>query len=315
MNNRTYFFFFLLLFLNTIGFSEEMVTKSRFSAILVKDRSVADSLILKLNAGEDFSQLAKEFSVGPNGKEGGDLGYLASGDMEPVLDAAVVNLNVGEHTEPIMQNYGYFILKKTDEKEFAIPTDPFFSSTMLFALLGLLAFGISVFVVYHKLTSTAIPDSTLEEGVVHPDVEEIPDLPAALLAGMASAFLGAIIWAAITVATKYQIGYMAIGVGFLVGFSVQHWGNGKTMQFGLIGGFFALVGCFLGNFFSVCYFVSQESYMSFMEFLLSDASSEVLANIHEWTEPIDAVFYFIAASAGYSLAIRGSEEESEAASD
>jgi len=310
MNNRAYFFFFLLLFLNTIGFSEEMVTKSRFSAILVKEKSVADSLILKLNAGADFSQLAKDFSVGPNGKEGGDLGYFASGDMEPVLNAAVENLSVGEHTEPIMQNYGYFILKKTDEKEFALPASSVFSPIVIAVVFGLLPL-LALLLVWLYNSSALFGRNPKSQD----ETEEVEDISSALLAGMISALLGAIIWAAITVATKYQIGYMAIGIGFLVGFSVQHWGNGKTLPFGLIGGFFALLGCFLGNYFSVCYFVSQESYMSFMEFLLSDASSEVLANIHEWTEPIDAAFYFIAASAGYSLAIRGSEEDSEPASD
>lgn len=39
--------------------------------------------------------------------------------------------------------------------------------------------------------------------------------------GFLGAAIGAVLWAVITVLTKYQIGYMALGVGFLAGFGVK----------------------------------------------------------------------------------------------
>src|SRR5260221_13726610 len=53
--------------------------------------------------------------------------------------------------------------------------------------------------------------------------------------GFISAIIGAVIWAAVTVATGYQIGWMAVGVGFLVGVAVRKYGKGLTPMFGVIG--------------------------------------------------------------------------------
>jgi hypothetical protein len=49
-------------------------------------------------------------------------------------------------------------------------------------------------------------------------------------AGLAAAILGAIIWAVVTVTTKYQIGYMAIGVGALVGFALRIGKGGESFR-------------------------------------------------------------------------------------
>ena len=70
----------------------------------------------------------------------------------------------------------------------------------------------------------------------------------ALLAGIAAAVVGTIVWAAITVTTGYQIGYMAIAVGFIVGYAVRL-GNGIDKIFGVLGAALALGGCVLGNLF------------------------------------------------------------------
>ena len=48
------------------------------------------------------------------------------------------------------------------------------------------------------------------------------------LAGLAAAIIGAIIWAVVTVTAKYQIGWMAVGVGVLVGFALRIGKGGKT---------------------------------------------------------------------------------------
>src|SRR5690348_8928868 len=69
----------------------------------------------------------------------------------------------------------------------------------------------------------------------------------AIVGGLSAALLSAVLWAVITVATKYQIGYMAVGVGLLVGFAVRLFGAGVDQYFGIIGAFFSLLGCLLGN--------------------------------------------------------------------
>ena len=99
---------------------------------------------------------------------------------------------------------------------------------------------------------------SLEDIADHKVVETLPeniranlrkqqDLVLAVVGGLSAAVLGAIVWAMFTVATNYQIGYMAIAVGLLVGFSVRYFGAGVDKHFGYIGAILALVGCALGN--------------------------------------------------------------------
>ncbi|MEE9230157.1 MAG: hypothetical protein V3U86_05575, partial [Acidobacteriota bacterium] len=61
------------------------------------------------------------------------------------------------------------------------------------------------------------------------------NLVAGVLAGAAGAVAGAGLWAAVTVFTGFQIGWMAVGVGFLVGYLVRLAGKGIDKSFGVAG--------------------------------------------------------------------------------
>jgi len=70
----------------------------------------------------------------------------------------------------------------------------------------------------------------------------------ALITGIASGLVGAILWAFITVITNYQIGYMAIAIGFMIGLTMRYFGKGVDQIFGITGGIIAIISCLLGNF-------------------------------------------------------------------
>ncbi len=75
-------------------------------------------VIEKLKKGEDFAALAKEYSKDEHAGEGGDLGFFNEGDMVDEFFAAAKKLKVGEYTtEGVKTQYGYHIIKKTEEKE------------------------------------------------------------------------------------------------------------------------------------------------------------------------------------------------------
>jgi hypothetical protein len=61
------------------------------------------------------------------------------------------------------------------------------------------------------------------------------NLSMALVGGLGAAILGSVVWAVITSLTNYQIGFMAIGVGFLVGYAVRRMGQGVDPSFGYVG--------------------------------------------------------------------------------
>ena len=92
------------------------------------------------------------------------------------------------------------------------------------------------------------------------DPTNLPEsnLTLAILGGVVAALIGAAIWAVITVKTGYQVGFMAIGVGLLVGFTVRHLGKGATPAFGAVGALLSLAGCVAGNVLAIAGFIAQE---------------------------------------------------------
>ena len=82
------------------------------SHILVKEEKEALNIIKKLNNKASFSDLAKEFSVGPSGKTGGKLGWFSSGQMVKEFEKATFILNKGQITkEPVKTKFGFHIIK------------------------------------------------------------------------------------------------------------------------------------------------------------------------------------------------------------
>lgn len=79
----------------------------------------AKDIIKKLNNGEDFDKLAKEYSTDKATKDkGGDTGWFNTGDMAKEYEKAAYALKKGEYTTtPVKTTYGYHIIYKTDEKE------------------------------------------------------------------------------------------------------------------------------------------------------------------------------------------------------
>jgi parvulin-like peptidyl-prolyl isomerase len=71
----------------------------------------------RLNAGEDFAELAKEYSQTTNASKGGDVGFFPRGVMVPAFEEMAFSLEVGEVSPVFETPYGYNIIKKTDYAE------------------------------------------------------------------------------------------------------------------------------------------------------------------------------------------------------
>src|SRR5262245_137107 len=79
------------------------------------------------------------------------------------------------------------------------------------------------------------------------DIRRAQRFPLAVVAGIGAALVGAVLWAAVTVATDTELGLMAIVLGFLVGRAIREAGRGIDTKFGILGAACALGGCLLGN--------------------------------------------------------------------
>ncbi len=79
----------------------------------------AKEVIVKLNNGEDFAELAKEYSDdAASAKEGGKLGYFNRGQMVSAFEEAAIALKVSEYSKtPVKTEFGYHIIYKTNQKD------------------------------------------------------------------------------------------------------------------------------------------------------------------------------------------------------
>ncbi len=92
-------------------------TEIRARHILVKTKSEATKIISLLRKGADFIKLAKENSIGPSGKNGGDLGFFGKGQMVPPFSKAAFDLEKGQFTaEPVKTQFGFHIIKLMDRR-------------------------------------------------------------------------------------------------------------------------------------------------------------------------------------------------------
>jgi hypothetical protein len=141
--------------------------------------------------------------------------------------------------------------------------------------------------------------STIEQ------LDNQPSLLMGLIGGTVAMLVSAIIWGVISYVTEYQIGWMAIGVGFLVGIAIKFFGKGKSMMFGVSSAVLALIGCVLGNLIFYSGIIAREESASFLQvffiLLLQPAAAiEVFSIAFGF---MDIVFYALAAYVGFSTAM------------
>ena len=88
-------------------------------------RVKAENALEKARRGEDFEQLAREYSEGPTAVRGGDLGYFQRGRMVPEFEEVAFSMEtVGEVSDIVRTKFGYHIIQLTDRQpETQMPLD------------------------------------------------------------------------------------------------------------------------------------------------------------------------------------------------
>ena len=82
--------------------------------IFLKTKQEANEIKGLLNSGQDFAELAKKRSIGPNAEKGGNLGVIDKGDLLPELDSAIRKLKPGEISDVIKSELGFHIFKRLE---------------------------------------------------------------------------------------------------------------------------------------------------------------------------------------------------------
>ncbi|MFC1518001.1 peptidylprolyl isomerase [Candidatus Margulisiibacteriota bacterium] len=101
------------------GDRQEMLKEAEENAL-----QQAKELKKRIEAGEDFGKLAKEFSADKvTAVKGGDVGWFETGQMVPEFEETAFSLPAGQISEPIKTVFGYHIINIEEIKQGEVPID------------------------------------------------------------------------------------------------------------------------------------------------------------------------------------------------
>lgn len=87
------------------------------SHILLDSKEEAEKMLQRVKNGEDFNELAQQYSKDPSAKENkGDLDYFRHGDMVEPFEKAAFALKPGEISDIVQTDFGFHIIKVEDSK-------------------------------------------------------------------------------------------------------------------------------------------------------------------------------------------------------
>jgi parvulin-like peptidyl-prolyl isomerase len=82
--------------------------------ILVRSEQEAKAVLERLKRDEKFANIAKELSLCPSGKRGGDLGTFGRGKMVKEFETAAFALKKGEVSPVVKTKFGCHIIKRLE---------------------------------------------------------------------------------------------------------------------------------------------------------------------------------------------------------
>ena len=108
------------------GGGEQLVQQTEIRHILVKPNEILSKeaaleeiseLRERIVAGEDFADLARQFSEDPGtALKGGELGWSSSGQFVPIFESTAATLAIDEMSEPVFSQFGWHIIQVTGRR-------------------------------------------------------------------------------------------------------------------------------------------------------------------------------------------------------
>ncbi len=108
-------------------FTQEEQVKARHILIKVPEDATEEDIAeaeeriaairARIEAGEDFAEVAAEISEGPTNVKGGDLGWFTRGQMVEPFEKAAFSLRPGELSEPVRTVFGLHLIKVEDYED------------------------------------------------------------------------------------------------------------------------------------------------------------------------------------------------------
>ena len=83
------------------------------SHILVNTETEIKEVETRIHEGEKFDKVAREVSICPSSREGGDLGWFEKGQMVAPFEKAAFALKKGELSKPVKTEFGWHLIFRT----------------------------------------------------------------------------------------------------------------------------------------------------------------------------------------------------------
>ncbi len=86
-------------------------------AVVEEKRKQIEEVLEKARGGEDFAELAKQYSEGPSKDRGGSLGAFGRGQMIKPFEDVAFAMKPGEISEPVRTRFGWHIIRLEKRNE------------------------------------------------------------------------------------------------------------------------------------------------------------------------------------------------------
>jgi peptidyl-prolyl cis-trans isomerase C len=82
--------------------------------IVAGKRDKAQTIRALLDKGENFANIARQYSESPDRDQGGDLGYIVRGQFPDIFERACFSLATGQTSDVLASEYGFHIFRVTE---------------------------------------------------------------------------------------------------------------------------------------------------------------------------------------------------------
>ena len=90
--------------------------------ILVETEAQAAEIIVELEGGADFAEMAKSRSIGPSASKGGDLGFFSRSQMVSELAEAAFAMGLNESSKvPVRTQFGWHVIRVEERRRAKSP--------------------------------------------------------------------------------------------------------------------------------------------------------------------------------------------------
>jgi peptidyl-prolyl cis-trans isomerase C len=86
------------------------------SHLLVATLEEAEAAKARVDAGEEFAEVAKEVSTGPSAPNGGNLGWFGAGQMVTPFEDAVMSMEVNGVSDPVETQFGFHVIQLLEKR-------------------------------------------------------------------------------------------------------------------------------------------------------------------------------------------------------